>query len=61
MPAHTDVPLQLAAWPGTEEFRTALICADKIYLAAGCSSMRVAGSLIGLAFSPYQDLSQLDH
>jgi predicted amidohydrolase YtcJ len=51
-----QTPLQMAALPTAEEFRSALIRASEAYLAAGCTSVHDAGGLVGPAFGPCQDL-----
>ncbi|HXH09310.1 MAG TPA: amidohydrolase, partial [Alphaproteobacteria bacterium] len=51
-----QTPLQMAAMPSAEEFRTALVRAADAYLAAGCTSVHDAGGLVGPAFGPCQTL-----
>jgi predicted amidohydrolase YtcJ len=51
-----QTPLQAAAQPIAEEFRSALMGANDAYLAAGCTSVHDAGGLVGPAFGPCQEL-----
>jgi predicted amidohydrolase YtcJ len=51
-----QTPLQVAALPSRAELETALLEADRAYLAAGCTSVHDAGGLVGPAFAPCQDL-----
>jgi len=53
--AHT--PLQVVAMPSAEEFRGALLQADRAYVAAGATSVHDAGGFVGPAFVPGQDLA----
>jgi predicted amidohydrolase YtcJ len=52
-----QTPLQVAAMPSADEFRAALLQADRAYLAAGTTSVHDAGGLVGPAFVPGQDLA----
>jgi predicted amidohydrolase YtcJ len=52
-----QTPLQTAALPAREEFRAALLAADRSYIAAGATSVHDAGGLVGPAFVPAQELS----
>lgn len=51
-----QAPLQVAATPSRDEYREALLRANRAYLAAGCTSVHDAGGLLGPAFAPCQDL-----
>jgi hypothetical protein len=51
-----QTPLQTAAMPSADDFREALLRADRAYLAAGCTSVHDAGGLTGPAFTPCQEL-----
>ena len=51
-----QAPLQQAAALSTEEYRAALLRADRAYLEAGATSVHDAGGLTGPAFGPCQEL-----
>jgi predicted amidohydrolase YtcJ len=51
-----QTPLQVAAMPSADDFREALLRADRAYLAAGGTSVHDAGGLTGPAFTPCQEL-----
>src|SRR6185436_5910833 len=51
-----QTPLQVAALPSRDDFRTALLRADDAYIKAGGTSTHDAGGLVGPAFVPAQEL-----
>jgi predicted amidohydrolase YtcJ len=51
-----QTPLQVAALPSRDDFRTALLRADEAYIKAGGTSVHDAGGLVGPAFVPAQEL-----